>query len=200
MTSLPTKPNKKYYFVKDTVIFDIKTTYNGVDTCVTVCGPDDNLEYLPSLTVIEGEDDTSYISYYLDSFIKDGDTFEGNKFAKTVHGEDGDEKTTYGDYYKSLCEERLQELILVYYDKDFQWFEKHLEDFDIPFYMFKKEGVTVSSNEDAEFEVIDFNEEYFDNLKVESVKNAALNAANEVANKYQYIVDEDNFEIKKMPY
>ena len=196
MIKLTTTPMKRYYFTKSGIIFNIKSVYNGTDECAVLFGPDNYKGNIPSLTVTENKNNEEIqTTYYLDAFIKDGDGLSSLTFSKTVHKSEGNEETiTFANYYKSLCEDRIEEIILSYYNKDYEWFKNNINKFDIPSYMLANENITVTSNE-GEFAPIDFSEEYFNSKKEEAVREASLNAANNVANKYGYSVDEDNFNI-----
>lgn len=190
MINLLKETTKRYYFVKDKVIFDIKSVYNGNDSCAIKLGGDNN-DILPSIKVTDVADGLE-TEYFLDVFITDGDIFNGSgstpTFLKTVHVQPEEAKIPFCDYYKQLCEEQLKSSVLNYYNLDYSWFKENIEKLGIPAWMVKDKGYTVTSKDNPNFEQINFTEDYLDSIKEESVKEAAFNAANNVTKKYGYKV------------
>lgn len=180
------------YFVKEEVIYDIKRGYSGEDSCAKKA--EDIKEKLPSIEVTNNENGESVV-YYLDSFIVDGDKFDDSAFKKTVHNEDSETEITFQEYYGNLVQKEILELVKTYFSKTFTWFAENLVGLGIPAYALKNNGFTVS---DEGFEQIDFNEDYFNEVKAEVVKEEIRRKAHEVldAYKYELVGEEPKFEVQ----
>ena len=179
------------YFVKKEVIYDIKRGYSGEDSCAKKA--EDISEKLPSIEVKNNETNETVV-YYLDSFIVDGDKFDGSLFKKTVHDDDETE-ITFQEYYGNLIEAEISDLVKTYFSKNFSWFKDNLVGLGIPAYALKNNGFSVSGEG---FEQIDFNEDYFNEVKAEVVKEEIRRKANEVLDTYKYelVGEEPKFEVQ----
>ena len=101
MENLSVTSRKKYYFVKDGIIFNILTSYNGLDSCAIPAGGDATVK-TPSITATTNKGDETV--YYLEVLIEDGDTYsEDDGFKKTIHGSE-ETNSVFDLYYKDLCE------------------------------------------------------------------------------------------------
>ena len=142
-TIFNTKSSKKYYYIKNGVVYDITTKKDGEDQCAYLI--DD--EKLPSVTVKYYKYDetgvtTSDTTYYLDTIIKDGDisgtpdTGTSCIFKKTIHKESGVEGTsTYIDVLKTECEETIKNIIKAYPSGTLDFLKKRITS-NIPSFMY----------------------------------------------------------------
>lgn len=146
-TIFNTKSSKKYYYIKNGVVYDITTKKDGEDQCAYLI--DD--EKLPSVTVEyykyddEGtkiESATTNVTYYLDTTIKDGDisgtptTGTSCIFKKTIHKESGDEElSTYIDALKVECKETIKNIIKTYPSGTLDFLKKRITS-NIPSFMY----------------------------------------------------------------
>lgn len=74
MKTLSTKLNgKRYAYVKDEVVFDIKTAQKENDDCVVEI-TEENCEVI-NVAYEDKNGDTVCVKYYLDTYIKDGDKY-----------------------------------------------------------------------------------------------------------------------------
>lgn len=175
MISLNKTVTKKYAYVKNEVIFDIKTSDNG-DACVVNIDE----QTVPSITV-GGE------ILYFNGYIEDGDTYkaEDGKFKKTVHSEDGEEDITisYSKYYRMLCEKEIAKSIMNYYTYDYQYFINHPNKLNVPVWILSIDPTEVTGLEGGK---IVFTENYYNDAKENSIKSLILHSAKSTANNYGY--------------
>lgn len=185
---------KKYAYVKNGVIFDIKTSDNG-DSCVVQITE----ETVPYVTV-DG------VKLYFNGYIEDGDTYNSG-FTKTVHNADKskEESLTYQEYYRNLCEENIADSIINNYTLTYKDFSDAIDGssrsssrlFGFPTWMFVQDPTPVTG-----IEKIDFTEEYYNNAKENRIKELALQAASNTTNKYGYRLNRpetvEDLEIEKI--
>ena len=114
MIKLNTTSTKQYYFIKNGVIFNIASSYDGFDRCAIEMGGGVNDDSLPSIYVEQyrGDNLISTASYYLDTLIKDGDTYkvedtssditnDADSVDTSTDGVEGDESSEDGDEKES---------------------------------------------------------------------------------------------------
>ena len=180
------------YFVKEGVVYDIKKAYTGNDACANKA--EKIADKLPVIKVTNNETSAA-TTYYLDSFIADGDKFNGTVFKKTKHSETEEKEITMQAYFKELVEEEISALIKTYFTKSFSWFNDNLVRLGIPAYALKGKGFNV---EGTEFEQVEFNEEYFNEAKCKAVKDEIIRKANEVLDtyKYEWVNGEPEFDVQ----
>lgn len=175
------------YFVKDNVIFEIHSGSSSSDPCAKCA--DSIKANLPSFTVKDsaGKENTMY----LDIYIKDGDKYVSNKFKKTIHT-DTETEMTFQEYFKALCEDEIYNGVLNHFDKNFTWFNTHLNALGVPMYMITGQGYTVTG-----VQQITFNETYLNNLKDKIVKDEVKKAADSKADEFGYKVTSEIIVQKK---
>ena len=166
------------YFVKDNVIFEIHSGSSSSDPCAKCA--DSIKDNLPSFIVKDsaGKENTMY----LDIYIEDGDKYVSNTFKKTIHSET-EKEMTFQEYFKELCEKEIYNGVLSHFDKNFTWFNKHLNALGIPLYMIAGNGYTVTG-----VEQITFNSSYLTTLKNKIVKDEVKKAADSKADEFGYKV------------
>jgi len=199
MKQLKTYEVYGYYKVKDGVVYEIcKGTTKDEDPCI-ISGAD----YNPYFRVMWGSGDETVVKYYLDSLIKDGDTFSKNRegwFEKTKHMKDGDVSVDLGQYFYDLCVEELENQIMnTYYFKSYEWLNTHKDSLNIPLFMFKGVATSVQC-EGATPKTIDFTEAWVEEKKKEWVKKRVIEASDEAAGKYSFRLTDstkENFDIEK---
>lgn len=177
------------YFVKDNVIFDIHSGSSSSDPCAKCA--DSIKDNLPSFTVKDsaGKENTMY----LDIYIKDGDKYTSDEFKKTIHSSTGETEMTFQAYFKELCEDEIYNGVLNHFDKNFTWFNKHINALGVPLYMIAGKGYTVTG-----VEQITFNSSYLTTLKKKIVKDEVEKAASNKANEYGYkLTDDSKIEVEK---
>lgn len=179
MKKLDTKAANKWFFIKDNVIFDIKTSNQG-DSCA-VQGTDGTI---PSIKVTKNSGETE-TSYFLDSLVKDGDKCDTAStpytFTKTIHGARPEESVTLSEYYRTLVIQGIKLIIKVNFKKDYDKVKNLLVINGIPAWCLVGKKYTVE-----DFEQVDFTEEFFNQIKDEIVWEEATEAARKVAAGYGY--------------
>ena len=174
MKDLNKKVIEKYAYVKNGVIFEIKSYDNG-DACAVAI----NDETTPYVTVNNAK-------LYFNDYIEDGDTYTiSNGFKKTIHSENEelDKEVTYQNYYRTLCEEVIANTIISNYSLEYSDFVSDLSCFGIPTWMFVQDPnhSTVEG-----IDKIDFTETYYNSLKEDKIKDLIFESASNTANKYGY--------------
>ena len=165
---------KKYAYVKNGVIFDIKYNDNG-DSCVVEMSE----ETVPYITV----DGTRL---YFNEYIEIGDTYSANDgFKKTIHSTDGedDKEMTYQDYYRELCIEQMSDSIIANYTMSYAEIIRNIDVLSVPCWMvqFGCGSHTLVGITQIPFQIDDYN-----TLKENKVKEFALESASKTADKYGY--------------
>lgn len=175
---------KNWYFVKNGVIFDISSSYDGQDSCAFKL-EDENL---PKISVgVKGE--TGSTDYYLDCYIERGDTYnaETSAFSKTIHSIEasGESSSSFTEYFKYLCEEQIKDRVSTYTGKEYPDFSGNTLLLGIPEYML--------SGNSKNYEVsgvtqINFTEEMFNEYKVDGLTEKATDSANAILKQFGYKV------------
>ena len=204
MNTLKTKEIKRYYFVKNGVVFDIKSSNPKNDQCaflasgvtitenkdgegkVTGYSFDESTANVPYIKVVNDDlpdsAETKTQFYYLDCFIKDGDAYQNGEFKKTIHNESEEEETmTMDKYYEGIVNDEVVNVIKRYFEYDYDELSENLISFGIPAYTLKDSGYTVSG-----FEQIHFTEDYVDYAKHKIVFDEVMNASNKVLKYFKY--------------
>ena len=117
-TQFPIYSSKRYYFVKDGVIFNIGSSNPNDDPCAIELGGGIHDEKLPSLTVRYNDGvNENVITYYLSNLISDGDkqlSSEGSCiFKKTVH-DVVEDSVFYIQWLHDECIRAIKDIISVY--------------------------------------------------------------------------------------
>ena len=173
----------RYAYVKNKVIFNIKT-YNNGDSCAVAINETNS----PLIKVTIREDDNT-VTYYLADYITDGDTYqcsapqEGTpercSFKKTIHGLNAEKEITFAEYFRKLCEEEIEKAVLEY---DFQTLSANTSYLGVPEWVLTNED----KYEVKGFDTITFDEKYYNSTKSSAVKKLIFDAASNVADKYGY--------------
>ena len=140
------------YFVKDNVIFEIHSGSSSSDPCAKCA--DSIKGNLPSIIVKDNSitrQGYTGDTLYLDIYIKDGDKYVSGKFKKTIHSSSGETEMTFQEYFKKLCEDEIYNGVLNHFDKDFTWFNNHINALGVPLYMISGNGYTVTGVEQITF-------------------------------------------------
>lgn len=181
MKKLDTKAANKWFFIKDSVIFDIKASNQGDSCAVQGTGGT-----IPCITVTKEQDGTES-SYFLDSLVKDGDKCDTAStpyvFTKTIHGASPEESVTLSEYYRTLVIQGIKLIVKVNFKKDYDEIKKLLVGNGIPAWCLSGEGYSAEG-----FDQVDFTEEFFNQIKNEIVWEEATEAAKKVAAGYGYEV------------
>ena len=175
---------EKYAYIKNGVIFDVMST-KYPDSCAMEISSAN----APYITVGEGDTNQTNVNYYFDAYIEDGDTYTPtNGFMKSVHAEkQADEKSiTFQEYYRELCLEQITDTIINNYTLDYAYYRDNLGEFGIPLFMFAQDLRPVTG-----IDKINFTEDLYNSLKQQRIKELSLEAAEKVANKYNYHVTDD---------
>lgn len=189
MEQLTTGKIEQYYFIRDNVIFEIKSSNDTGDACAKAW----SAVTLPYIEVQKSGEEAK--KYYLDVLIKDGDKYADQKFTKVVHNGDpvysGSETIMeMANYYKALCEVQVKEDIArAFSDPTSEMIENKTDYFNIPAWMIKGLGYTLSSNAvSGEISNLQINitETYINNDKKAIVQEAAYNAAKNTVESYNY--------------
>ena len=179
MISLNKTVVKKYAYVKDGIIFNIKSINNG-DACAKPITEDT----VPFITTAKTSSDTP-VKLYFDGYIEDGDTYSANDgFKKTIHSTNGgtDKSMAYQEYYRELCEKAIADALISNYTWTYDDFKKDLSMLGVPAYMIKQSNIIVTP---ASVQ-IDFTEEYYNASKEKRVKELAYSSACDVVDRYGY--------------
>ena len=203
MVTLSENTTKRFYFVKDNVIFNISYTNPSEDSCAKEIGGGKHDDSIPFITVKkEGEDDKKF---YLDVLVQDGDTCTPNgeefTFKHTVHSKnEGDEtEGKFSDYYLQLCNEQIVEAIKGNLKKDYEYFTSNLNRLGIPLWMLQGQDYTIENSEGSgDFAQVNFTEEMYDGIKSNEVMKLSLDAANKKAGDYSYKVLNETLEMQKI--
>lgn len=178
MKALNKTVTKKYAYVKDGIIFNIKSINNG-DACVKPITEDT----VPFITTAKTSSDTP-VKLYFDGYIEDGDTYSANDgFKKTIHSTDGedDREMTYQSYYRELCEKAISDSIIANYTWTYDDFANNLSRLGVPTWIFEQDPTIVT-----DIEKIDFTREYYNASKEKRVKELAYSSACDVVDRYGY--------------
>ena len=210
MIKLNTTSTKQYYFIKDGVVFDIASSYDGFDRCAIERGGGVNDDSLPSIYVEQyrGDNLISTTSYYLDTLIKDGDTYkkesgESEKpvFKHTKHSAENPDSAEaseeFYDYFIELCEEEIGKTIINNPSRDFEYFSSNLDKLGVPLYVIEGTGYNVYNSKGSATKKaqITFDEEAYKEYKKKGVLEKVYDSANNEAKKYSYKITNDT-EIK----
>jgi hypothetical protein len=173
MKELSTNYINQYYYIDSNVIFDIKE-YNDGRTCVKSAKSlkDD----LPVIKV------NNIYTYYLDTFIEDGDEYyasgDNKGFKKVDHTKESHPKSSFTDYYKNLCIESIKEGIKDNFSYDLDWFKEHTFVLSVPKFMIKENGYAVVP--DIAISLTD----NFDKFKKEIVWEDVVKSAKSITKNY----------------
>jgi hypothetical protein len=179
MISLNKTVVKKYAYVKDGVIFNIKSSNTG-DACVVEM----NETTVPYITV-------DNVKQYFDGYIEDGDTYKaesegGTKvFKKTVHSTTGaaDRSITYPAYYRELCEKAIADSLITNYTLTYTDFTNNLSKLGVPTWILNQDP---NETPVTGIEKIDFTQAYYNTSKEKRIKELAYESACNVVDKYGY--------------
>lgn len=183
MKALNKTVTKKYAYVKDGIIFNIKSINSG-DACVEPITEDT----VPFITTAKTSSDTP-VKLYFDGYIEDGDTYKAEpgssikNFKKTVHSTSGDadKSMTYQAYYRELCEKAISDLIIANYTWTYDDFANNLSRLGVPTWIFTQDPTVVTG-----IAKINFTEEYYDTAKEKRIKEMAYSSACDVVDRYGY--------------
>lgn len=177
MKALNKTVTKKYAYVKDGIIFNIKSFNNG-DACAVEMN-ETNVPFIET-----GKTDTTLVKLYFDGYIEDGDTYSANDgFKKTIHSTSGDadKSMTYQAYYRELCEKAISDSIIANYTWTYDDFANNLSRLGVPTWIFEQDPTIVT-----DIEKIDFTREYYNASKEKRVKELAYSSACDVVDRYGY--------------
>ena len=177
MKALNKTVTKKYAYVKDGIIFNIKS-FNSGDACVVEMN-ETNVPYIST-----GKTDTTLVKLYFDGYIEDGDTYSANDgFKKTIHSTSGDadKSMTYQAYYRELCEKAISDSIIANYTWTYNDFANNLSRLGVPTWIFEQDPTIVT-----DIEKIDFTREYYNASKEKRVKEMAYSSACDIVDRYGY--------------
>jgi len=191
MKALNKTVTKKYAYVKDGIIFNIKSTDNG-DACVEPITEDT----VPFITTAKTSSDTP-VKLYFDGYIEDGDTYKAEPgsstkiFKKTIHSTSGgtDESMTYQAYYRELCEKAISDSIIANYTWTYNDFANNLSRLGVPTWMITLIAPDGDHSREATVEGIDkiyFSESYYNESKEKRIKEMAYSSACDVVDRYGY--------------
>lgn len=179
MKALSNKKIEQYYFIKNGVVYNISKSNKTGDECA---------KYYKDLTIpsikIDGTD------YYFDCLIEDGDTYQGNKFMKTIHygspiysGQNkADESVEFSEFYRRQCMYAIELAVKRYFSNDWQFFATHKNVLEVPAWFIKGNGHTVVPAS-CQFEI---NEANITAIKTPILQKTAFNAANSALNGWGY--------------
>ena len=177
MKALNKTVTKKYAYVKDGIIFNIKSINSG-DACVVEMN-ETNVPYIST-----GKTATTPVKLYFDGYIEDGDTYSANDgFKKTIHSTSGDadKSMTYQAYYRELCEKAISDSIIANYTWTYADFANNLSRLGVPTWIFTQDPTVVTG-----VAKINFTEEYYNASKEKRVKELAYSSACDVVDRYGY--------------
>lgn len=177
MKALNKTVTKKYAYVKDGIIFNIKSINSG-DACVVEMN-ETNVPYIST-----GKTDTTLVKLYFDGYIEDGDTYSANDgFKKTIHSTSGgtDKSMTYQAYYRELCEKAISDSIISNYTWTYDDFANNLSRLGVPTWIFTQDPTLVTG-----ITKINFTREYYNASKEKRVKELAYSSACDVVDRYGY--------------
>ena len=183
MKALNKTVTKKYAYVKDGIIFNIKSINNG-DACAEPITEDT----VPFITTAKTSSDTP-VKLYFDGYIEDGDTYKAESgsstkiFKKTVHSTSGgaDKSMEYQAYYRELCEKAISDSIIGNYTWTYDDFANNLSRLGVPTWIFEQDPTKVTG-----ITKINFTREYYNASKEKRVKELAYSSACDVVDRYGY--------------
>ena len=177
MKALSNELKEKYYYLKNSVVYDILSTKN--DDCgklgVSAITDANTQVSIPYITVKKGNE-TPY-NLFLDSYIEIGDTYD-TEFKKTSCG---DNDKTLAAYYYDECVKEIKRQIRINPTVEYALFNSVKTLLGIPPFMIKNNGYTITGATQ-----IDFTEANFNTYKKAVVEEEALKVANAKANEYNY--------------
>ena len=177
MKALNKTVTKKYAYVKDGIIFNIKS-FNSGDACAVEMN-ETNTPFIET-----GKTDTTLVKLYFDGYIEDGDTYSANDgFKKTIHSTSGgtDKSMTYQAYYRELCEKAISDSIIANYAWTYADFANNLSRLGVPTWIFTQDPTKVTG-----ITKINFTREYYNASKEKRVKELAYSSACDVVDRYGY--------------
>lgn len=182
MKALNKTVTKKYAYVKDGIIFNIKSINSG-DACVVEMN-ETNVPYITT-----GKTATTPVKLYFDGYIEDGDIYKAESgsstkiFKKTIHSTSGgtDKSMTYQAYYRELCEKAISDSIIANYTWTYADFANNLSRLGVPTWIFTQDPTVVTG-----IAKINFTEEYYDTAKVKRIKEMAYSSACDIVDRYGY--------------
>ena len=177
MKALNKTVTKKYAYVKDGIIFNIKSFNNG-DACAVEMN-ETNVPFIET-----GKTDTTLVKLYFDGYIEDGHTYSANDgFKKTIHSTSGgtDKSMTYQAYYRELCEKAISDSIIANYTWTYADFANNLSRLGVPTWIFTQDPTVVTG-----IAKINFTREYYNASKEKRVKELAYSSACDVVDRYGY--------------
>lgn len=182
MKALNKTVTKKYAYVKDGIIFNIKSINSG-----DACAVEMNETNVPFITT--GKTATTPVKLYFDGYIEDGDTYKAESgsstkiFKKTIHSTSGgtDKSMTYQAYYRELCEKAISDSIIANYTWTYADFANNLSRLGVPTWIFTQDPTLVTG-----ITKINFTEEYYNASKEKRVKEMAYSSACDIVDRYGY--------------
>ena len=204
MKSIKVYPLYRTYFVNSDIIYEIKnTTDETTDAHAKIYDEGSSFPYI----FYEDKNGVKY-KYYLDSLITDGDKLNNGAFKKVCHEFEGEPEKTPFEYFKALCEKQIAEKIAdLAPEQGYSYFYNpdnnvnRLVFLGVPDYMFQQNydsiinGSEFRESDGAQVNwvrkenVINFNEETYNQLLEAEVLKRAKDAADKVANRYSKKVD-----------
>ena len=119
MENLLTNSLKLTYWITEKVVFEITSSYERMDSCALPCGEgktvaeESGSTKLPYIVYTDKTGTSPKdVGYWLQILITDGDEFKNSKFKKLNHELATEEKQTYIEYYKFLCEKEIKKVLL----------------------------------------------------------------------------------------
>jgi hypothetical protein len=177
MKALNKTVTKKYAYVKDGIIFNIKS-FNSGDACAVEM----NETSVPYIST--GKTATTPVKLYFDGYIEDGDTYSASTgFKKTIHSTSGgtDKSMTYQAYYRELCEKAISDSIIANYTWTYDDFANNLSRLGVPTWIFTQDPTIVEG-----IAKINFTREYYNASKEKRVKELAYSSACDIVDRYGY--------------
>jgi len=177
MKALNKTVRKKYAYVKDGIIFNIKSINSG-DACAVEMN-ETSVPYITTATTA-----TTPVKLYFDDYIEDGDTYStSTSFKKTIHSTSGgtDKSMTYQAYYRELCEKAISDSIIANYTWTYADFANNLSRLGVPTWIFTQDPTRVTG-----ITKINFTEEYYNTSKEKRVKELAYSSACNIIDRYGY--------------
>lgn len=204
MKQLISNPLYRTYFVNSDIIYEIKnTTDETTDVHAKIYNEGSSFPYI----FYEDKNGVKH-KYYLDSLITDGDKLNNGAFKKVCHEFEGEPEKTPFEYFKALCEKQIAEKIAdLAPEQGYSYFYNpddnvnRLAFLGVPDYMLQQNydsiinGSEFRESDGAQVNwvrkenVINFNEETYNQLLEVEVLKRAKDAANKVANRYSKKVD-----------
>ena len=122
---------------------------------------------------------------------------------KTIHNKDAEKEKSveFQAYYRDLCEDEIANSIIKNYELGYDDFVNDPSKLGVPRYMLNIPNAEDNSDVEPNGEQIEFNEDYYNNVKKVKVKELILKVGQDTASKYGYDLTDpssvDDIEISK---